>query len=106
MIAEAREKGAAPVLLSPTVKSIWKDGRVDRDRGGYGGWAAEVAAAEGVAFIDVNAMIADEYDAMGEERVAALFCNANDHTHTSAEGARVNARLVAAGLKTIRRGVS
>jgi len=106
MIAEAREKrGGAGAAFAHGEEHLegWAG---DRDRGGYGGWAAEAAAAEGVAFIDVNAMIADEYDAMGEEAVAALFCNANDHTHTSAEGARVECAAGGGGAEDIRRGVS
>ncbi|HWL14924.1 MAG TPA: GDSL-type esterase/lipase family protein, partial [Opitutus sp.] len=61
----------------------------------------EVAEAAGVAFVDVTRIIADRYQEMGSERVAALF--PKDHTHTSAEGADLNAACVVAGLKGLRR---
>lgn len=62
-------------------------------------WASEAAQAEGVAFIDLNAIVAERYDAMGKEKVDALF--GGDWTHTNAAGAEFNARSVISGLKAL-----
>ena len=100
MIADTRAKGAVPVLFSLTVRNIWKDGRVERGSGKFGQWAAEVAKAQNVEFIDLTTIIADRYEELGQEKVQSLF--GPDHTHTSPAGAELNAELVVAGLKTLK----
>jgi len=100
MIAETKARGATPILLSLTVRNIWKDGRVERGPGKYGEWSAEIARAQGVRFIDLTKLIADRYEQLGEEKVKPLF--GPDHTHTSPAGAELNASLVVVGLKTLK----
>src|SRR3989440_4554621 len=100
MIADTRAKGATPIVLSLTVRNIWKEGHVERGPGKFGQWAAEVAKFEHVTFIDVTTLIADRYEELGEEKVKELF--AADHTHTSPVGAELNASLVVAGLKMLK----
>ena len=99
-IREVTEKGATPIILSLTVRNIWKDGRVERGSGRFRGWAEELARSRGVRFVDVTNIIADGYEALGEEKVRALF--GADHTHTSPAGAEFNASAVVAGLKGLR----
>src|ERR1044071_4880759 len=60
MIADTKAKGAIPIVLSLTVRNIWKDGRVERGSGKFGQWANEVAASQNVMFIDVTKLIADK----------------------------------------------
>jgi lysophospholipase L1-like esterase len=96
-IHDAEAKGAHPLVLSLTVRNIWKDGHVERGDGHFKEWSAEVATAEHVPYLDVTDAIADRYETMGSEKVAPLF--PIDHTHTSAEGAELNASLVVACLK-------
>jgi lysophospholipase L1-like esterase len=98
-IDDSKAKGAAPMLLSTTVRNIWRDGQVERGPGKFGEWDAQVAKAEGVPFLDVTNAIADRYQRMGEEKVKELF--PGDHTHTSVAGADLNASLVVAVLKTL-----
>src|SRR5437660_1368869 len=98
-IAETKAAGANPVVLSLTVRNIWKEGKVERGSGQYRQWSPEIAKAEGVPFVDVTNAIADQYEKMGEAKVKAWF--PEDHTHTSAEGADFNASMVVAGLKGI-----
>ena len=97
MIEDTKTKGAVPIVLSLTVRNIWKDGRVERGSGKFGQWAAEVANSQKVMFIDLTKLIADKYEQLGEEKVKELF--ATDHTHTNAAGAELNAALVVAGIK-------
>ena len=58
-----------------------------------------MATAEGVPFVDLHEIIARRYDALGPAAVNALF--ADEHTHTNADGARLNAECVAAGLRAL-----
>ncbi len=100
MIADTKAKGARPIILSLTVRNIWKDGRVERGSGKFGQWAAEIAKSQNVEFIDLTTIIADRYEELGQDKVQALF--GPDHTHTSPAGAELNAELVVAGLKTLK----
>jgi len=98
-IADTRAKGATPILLSLTVRNIWNDGKVERGSGNFSQWASEIARSEGVSFVDVTNIIADQYEDMGEGKVKEFF--PIDHTHTSEEGAQFNAASVVAGLKAL-----
>jgi lysophospholipase L1-like esterase len=98
-IADARAKGATPIVLSLTVRNIWTDGKVERGSGRFSPWAGEIARAQGATFVDVTNIVADEYERLGQDKVRALF--PKDHTHTSVEGADLNAALVVAGLKSL-----
>jgi acetyl esterase/lipase/lysophospholipase L1-like esterase len=100
-IADAKAKGATPIVCSPIPRRIWtSDGTIKRDRGDYAGWAAQVATAEGVGFVDLNEMVARRYDALGTDAVMALFLT--DHTHTNRAGAELNAAMAVAGLKGLK----
>jgi acetyl esterase/lipase/lysophospholipase L1-like esterase len=100
MIADTKAKSAKPIVLSLTVRNIWKDGRVERGSGKFSQWAAELAKSQNVEFVDLTTIIADKYEQLGQERVNELF--ATDHTHTSPAGAELNAQLVIVGLQTLK----
>ena len=59
-----------------------------------------MARSKGVKFVDVTSLTADRYEAMGQEKVKAMF--GPDHTHTSPAGAELNAALVVEGLKGLK----
>ena len=87
-------------MCSPIPRKTWKDGKVVRSTAqGYAAWAQQVAAAEGVAFIDLNDLVATRYESLGAEKVEAMFADA--HTHTSLAGAELNAGIVAAALREL-----
>jgi len=103
-IADARAKGATPVVVSLIPRKSWDDeGKVRRNKGDYAGWAAEVARSEQTGFIDLNEMAASRYDALGHDAVMNLFpqTNPDEHVHTNWAGAQLNAQLVLAGLKAL-----
>jgi lysophospholipase L1-like esterase len=100
MITDTKARGATPIVLSLTVRSIWKDGKVERGSGHYLEWSRALAAAENTAFYDLTDIVADRYDSMSEETVREMF--PKDGTHTDAQGADLNARFVVAGLKGLR----
>src|SRR5947208_3021814 len=96
-IADAKAKGATPIVLALTVRNIWENDKVERGAGRFGEWAAAISKSQNVAFIDLTKIVADKYEAMGQEKVKELF--ATDHTHTSPAGAELNAASVVAGIK-------
>jgi rhamnogalacturonan acetylesterase len=99
-IAEAKAKGATPIVLSLVPRKIWKDGKVARATKDYTRWAAEAARAEGVPFVDLNDIVARHYEELGQDKVNALF--ADEHTHTNPEGAKLNAQSVVEGLRALK----
>lgn len=97
-IADTRAKGATPILLTCTIRNIWKDGKIERDMG-YRDFDLQIAAAQHVPVADMATLAANRLQALGPEKTAALF--PIDHTHSSAEGAGLNARDVAVALVMI-----
>jgi lysophospholipase L1-like esterase len=96
----ARAKGATPIVCSLIPRKIWKDGKIERNTKDYAGWAAEVAKTEHAPFLDLNEIIAAQYDQLGPEKVEPLF--ADPHTHTSRAGAELNAASVVQALKALQ----
>ncbi len=99
-VTEAKAKGAIPIICSMIPRNDWKDGKVKRADNDYGKWAKEVAEQTGAAFIDLNAITADKYDAMGPDKVKELF--PGDHTHTNEAGAAINAASVTEGIRLLK----
>ncbi len=97
--AEAKAKGATPVVLSLIPRNMWTGGKVNRSTGDFVLWATEAAKQSGAAFVDLNGIIADRYDKEGEAKVGQDYFTVADHTHTLEPGARVNAACVALGLR-------
>lgn len=98
-IRDAKAAGITPIVCSLVPRKTWKDGKIARSADSYAGWARQVATEEGVAFIDLNELIADRYDEMGPAKVDSLF--ADEHTHTSLAGAKLNAATVADALHSL-----
>jgi lysophospholipase L1-like esterase len=98
-VKDTRAKGATPILCSLIPRKTWHDGKIVRNGKDYAGWTHQVAQAQHVDFIDLNNLIADRYDKLGEAQVEPLF--ADPHTHTSLAGAEINAEEVVVGLKRL-----
>ena len=98
MIAEARAKGATPLVCSLIPRNKWKEGRAARNASDYAGWAGQVAASENVPFLNINEIIARQYDLLGQDKVNELFIRGAG-PHTSLAGARTNAWCVISALK-------
>jgi lysophospholipase L1-like esterase len=95
-IADTKEKKATPILVTLTVRNIWKDGHIERDMG-YDANLRQLAADQHIALVDMGTIAANKFDALGQEKTAAYF--PKDHTHTSPEGAEMNAQSVVAALR-------
>jgi lysophospholipase L1-like esterase len=98
-VQDAKAHGVIPILCSQIPRKIWNGDMVARSTNSYGGWTREVAEAEHVGFVDLNEIIAQQYDSMGKAAVEPLF--GDEHTHTTALGAILNAASVIAGLKAL-----
>jgi rhamnogalacturonan acetylesterase len=99
-VREAKAKGAIPIICSLIPRNNWKDGKVGRSGDSWALWAKQVAEQEDAYFIPLNDLVADKYDALGQEAVKSFFHG--DNTHTSSSGALLNAQLVTVGLKEIK----
>ena len=100
-IADAKAKGATAVVLSPVPRNIWIDGKVERAKDNYGGWAASAASSQKAFYIDLNDILAARYEQLGPQKVGKEFFLV-DHTHTTPAGARVNAESVVTGIKLLK----
>jgi len=100
-IADARSKGATPILLTVTIRNIWATGadgkqHIERDMG-FRNFENQIGAAQNVPVIDMATVEADRLEATGPEKTALLF--PIDHTHTSAAGAELNAQSIVIALE-------
>ncbi len=95
-IAECREAGAHPILMSLTPRDAYdeKTGKIVRKP--QTEWAAYVAAQEGVPFVDLNEISGSKLDSYSKWKEQYHFFG--DHIHTSAYGAEMNARSAAEGI--------
>ena len=99
-IAETRARGATPVVCSLIPRNMRDaDGKIRRSSDSQAGWARNVAVQEKADFIDLNELVARQYDTMAKDEVDALFCGS---PHTSWAGAVFNAETVISGLKALK----
>ncbi len=96
-IMDTREKGAIPIVLSHTPRNKWKDGKIERNNDSYGRWSQQAAQDKKAYYIDLNKISADKLEKIGSEK-SNLFYQ-GDHTHTSYQGALMNAQSIVQGLK-------
>lgn len=98
-IAEAKRRGAHPVVVTSPERRNFRDGRIQDTLGTYAEAARRVAREEGVPLIDLNDASRRIYEALGPDQAARLFNDGGaDHTHHDNAGAWLLARAVAAQL--------
>ncbi|MFT4115018.1 rhamnogalacturonan acetylesterase [Silvibacterium sp.] len=99
-VQQARAKGATVIVCTLIPRKIWKDDHIVRSGvDSYGGWARTIANEEHAPVVDLNEIIARQYDAMGPAETELMF--GDPHTHTSLIGAQLNAMSVVLGLKLL-----
>jgi lysophospholipase L1-like esterase len=101
LIAEARATGTTPMVCSLIPRNNWKNGLAARNKNDYAGWAGQAAQSENAPFLDINEIIARQYDELGQEKVKPLFI-VGAGPHTSMAGAETNATCVVAALKGLK----
>jgi lysophospholipase L1-like esterase len=99
LIADARSKGAIPIVCSPIPRNVWENGKVPRNDTSYGLWAKQLAEQEGVRFLDLNDRMAQELEKLGEDKVTGTYFYERDHTHTTAKGAVLAAATIVGELQ-------
>lgn len=98
-VSECKALGAHPILLSLTPRNAWdanRPGHVGRVNNTFGLWARQVAEEQDIPFIDLNEISAAKYDKFSTWKLNYHFYL--DRIHTSAFGARLNARSAAEGI--------
>ena len=94
-INDVRAQGGYPILMSLTPRNAYDDnGKIIRKP--HTQWQMQVAAEEGVPFVDLNEISAQKLDKYGSWKTNYHFFL--DKIHTSRFGAMMNARSAAEGL--------
>jgi len=94
-INDVRAQGGNPILMSLTPRNAYDDkGKIVRKP--HTQWLIQVAAEEGVPFIDLNEISGQKLDSYGKWKTDYHFFL--DKIHTSRFGAMMNARSAAEGL--------
>jgi lysophospholipase L1-like esterase len=98
-ITDARAKGAVcEIVVSPDPKNAWKDGKVVRS-GNFPEWDKAAAAQVNAWYADTGVLIADKYDAAGQDSVTRVYFPDKETEHTDWAGAVLNARCIVAGIE-------
>ena len=103
-IAEAREIGAAPILITPLARRIFgDDGKIKSTLTPYAEAAIAVAAEDKVPLVDLHARSAEQLNQLGASGAAAYNPptkdGSTDRTHLNEKGATATAQLVAEELR-------
>lgn len=99
-IADARAQGMTPVICSPVPRMPRQPPQAsDMDR--YAVWSREIAADQGVFFIDLNHIIRSHYTGLTTNEIKTIFFTPHDNTHSSLAGAQLNAACVVEGLRKL-----
>jgi lysophospholipase L1-like esterase len=96
---EAKAKGVTVIFCSMVPhKDFTPDGKIKRgERQTLVSYMRNAAAKTGSLFLDLNEIVAQEYERLGPEKVNGYFADAR--THTNDAGAEFTAGQVIAGLK-------
>lgn len=109
-VAETREKGAVPVLLTPIVRRHFAGGVLEDTHGPYADAVRRAAAEAGTALIDAGRLTREWVSLLGDEASKTYYMwvapgtsprwpdGRQDNTHLNVRGARTVARMIAAQL--------
>ena len=112
-IDELRPLGAHIILVTPTERRNFQDGKAKPTHGDYPAVTRSVAEREGVSLIDLTVATTALFNAMGEEGSKHLLVHypmgtfpgqeaeLKDNTHANAFGAFEISKLVVEGMKQL-----
>ena len=95
-IRDVRARGGHPILMSLTPRDAYDEATGKIVRKPHTAWLMQVAAEEGVPFVDLNERAGSRLD--GFSRWKERYHFHGDHIHTSRFGAMLNARCAAEGI--------
>lgn len=99
---DVKAKGATAIFCSMVPHKDWLDGKIVRKESEtFVKWTANAAQATGAAFLNLNEIIAIEFERLGADKVAPLFGDAR--THSTPAGALLNAEMVVAGVMALKK---
>jgi len=99
---DVRRRGAMMIFCSTVPHKDWDGGRIVRkEREKWVKWTANAAAATDAAYIDLNEIVALEFERLGPDKVAPLFGDAR--THSTPAGALLNAQMVVGGIRALKK---
>ena len=101
-VAAVRARGGEPVLVTPVQRRTFEpDGKIRNSHGDYPEAVKQAAAEEAVPLIDLHALSATLYEALGPEKSGVLF-KPGDGTHHNNYGAYELARCVVEGIRAAK----
>jgi lysophospholipase L1-like esterase len=102
-VTDAREKGMTPILCSPIPHRPRQpvDAVDPVEKSNFVVWSKQVADTEKVPFVDLNRLISTKYVGMDPAAIKDKYFTPADDTHTSPEGAELNAACVVEGLRKL-----
>jgi lysophospholipase L1-like esterase len=99
-IAEARRRGATPVLVTPMQRHNFDGQKVRNTLGDFPESVRQTAKEENVPLIDLTRMSTAFYEALGPEKSWLAFSGGRDPTHHSAFGAYELAKCIVEGIRS------
>ena len=97
-VHDTKATGAQPIVLSLTTRNVWKDGHVDVGVNNYRETSWKIAQQEHVDFVDASALVAEQYEKLGQEKTFGMF-HTKEPVHLDIPGAFMDARVTVSGLK-------
>jgi rhamnogalacturonan acetylesterase len=100
---DARAKGATVIFCSMVPHKDWDaNGKIIRKESEtFVKWTENAAKTTGAAYINLNEIVALEFERLGTEKVETLF--GDKRTHSTPAGAFLNAQMVIAGIKALKK---
>ncbi len=94
-VGEIKDRQATPIICTLVPRNSWVADKLRRNDP-HAAWVRTVADDEKVQLLDLNNLIADQYDTIGHEATTALF---ESGPHTNRKGAEFTAKVIADALK-------
>ncbi len=113
MVAEVRQRGGKPLLMTPISRRHWRDGELLYRHGEYPEVVERIAHEEQVPWIDMKSLTRAWLLSLGDEGSIPYFMHVEaghsplypdgkiDDTHLNIQGAHVVARIVAQELRSL-----
>jgi lysophospholipase L1-like esterase len=98
-IAEARRRGAFPVVVTPMQRRNFDGLKIRNSLGEFPESARQTAREENVPLIDLTQMSIAFYEALGPDKAPLAFSGGRDATHHSAYGAYELAKCIVEGVR-------
>ncbi|MGA2746782.1 MAG: rhamnogalacturonan acetylesterase [Candidatus Sulfotelmatobacter sp.] len=98
-IAEARRRGATPILVTPMQRRNFDGLKIRNSLGDFPESVRQTAREQNVPLIDLEKMSIAFYEALGPEKSWLAFSGGKDATHHSAYGAYELAKCIVEGVR-------